>query len=119
MRNLPVYLDGATKRNAQVGCYTIQVMSLVWMIMALGVSALTVVVVLQLLDGESGRFSHRLTVSGVGLLMLLEGAALLFSSPHLSDPTRIIHGVAMIVAGAGIWSTAHQSLWRVFPSRRR
>lgn len=88
-----------------------QVMSLVWMFMALGVSALTVVVVLQLLEGSTGGFSARLIASAVGTLMLLEGAVVLFSSPDLTDPTAVVHGVAMMAAGAGIWSLAHRALW--------
>jgi hypothetical protein len=94
-------------------------MSLVWMFMALGVSALTVAVVLQLLDGRTGKFSGRLTASVVGALMLLEGAAVLFTSPSLRDPTAVVHGVAMLAAGAGIWSIAHRDLWHSIASRRR
>jgi len=94
-------------------------MSLVWMFMALGVSALTVVVVLQLLDGRTGRFSGRLTASAVGALMLLEGALVLFTSPDLADPTAVIHGVAMMAAGAGIWSVAHRDLWHAVSSIKR
>lgn len=85
-------------------------MSLVWMFMALGVSALTVVVVLQLLEGRAAMPSGRLTASIVGILMLLEGAVVLFTSHP--DPTPIVHSVALMAAGAGIWSIAHQSLWR-------
>ena len=85
-------------------------MSLVWMFMALGVSALTVVVVLQLLEGRAAMPSGRLTASIVGILMLLEGAVVLFTSHP--DPTPIVHNVALMAAGAGIWSIAHQSLWR-------
>jgi len=94
-------------------------MSLVWMFMALGVSALTVVVVFQLLDGTTARFSGRLTASAVGMLMLLEGALVLLTSPNLADPTPVIHGVAMLAAGAGIWSIAHRDLWLSISSRRR
>lgn len=81
------------------------------MIMALGVSALTVVVVLQLLDGSDALVSGRLTASVVGVLMLLEGAVVLFTTPDLADMTPITHGVAMMAAGAGIWSIAYRSLW--------
>ena len=94
-------------------------MSLVWMFMALGVSALTVVVVLQLLDGRTGRFSGRLTASVVGVLMLLGGALVLFISPDLTDMTPITHGVAMMAAGAGIWSIAHLDLWQAVSSGKR
>ena len=87
-------------------------MSLVWMFIALGVSALTVVVVLQLLDGRTGRVSGRLTASVVGVLMLLEGAVVLLTSRHPADMTAVIHGVAMMAAGAGIWSVSYQHLWR-------
>ena len=89
------------------------------MFMALGVSALTVLVVSQLLDGSSGRFSGRLTVSAVGVLMLVEGGLILFTSPNLADMTPITHGVAMMAAGAGIWSIAHRDLWQSISSRRR
>jgi len=80
--------------------------------MALGVSALTVAVVLQLLEGRAAMPSGRLTASVVGVLILLEGAVVLFTSPDLTDPTPIVHSIAMMAAGAGIWSIAHQSLWR-------
>jgi hypothetical protein len=89
------------------------------MIMALGVSALTVVVVLQLLDGRTGRFSGRLTASVVGVLMLLEGAMVLFISPDLADMTPVTHGVAMMAAGAGIWSIAHLNLWQAAASGKQ
>jgi hypothetical protein len=89
------------------------------MFMALGVSALTVVVVLQLLDGRTGLFSGRLIASAVGVLMLLEGAVVLFTTPDLADPTAVVHGVAMMAAGAGIWSISHQSLWQAISSKRR
>ena len=94
-------------------------MSLVWMFIALGVSALTVVVVLQLLDGNAGRVSGRLTASAVGILMLLEGAAVLFTTPDLADPTAVVHGVALLAAGAGIWSLAHRPLWQAVSSLKR
>ena len=87
--------------------------------MALGVSALTVVVVLQLLDGNTGRFSSRLIASAVGLLMLLEGAVVLFTSPDMADPTTMVHGVAMMAAGVGIWSIGHRALWDAVAARRR
>jgi hypothetical protein len=87
-------------------------MSLVWMFIALGVSALTVVVVLQLLDGRAARVSGRLTASVVGVLMMLEGAAVLLTSRNAADTTAVIHGVAMMAAGAGIWSISYQHLWR-------
>lgn len=89
------------------------------MIMALGVSALTVVVVLQLLDGSAGWFSGRLTASVVGALMLLEGAVVLFISPDLADMTPVTHGVAMMAAGAGIWSVPHRSLWQAVSQGKR
>ena len=89
------------------------------MIMALGVSVLTVVVVLQLLDGRTGRFSGRLTASAVGVLMLLEGAVVLFTSPDPADPTTVTHSVAMMAAGAGIWSIAHLDLWQAVSSGKR
>jgi hypothetical protein len=87
------------------------------MMMALGVSALTVVVVLQLLDGRTGGFSGRLTASVVGGLMLLEGALVLFTSPDRADPTTLAHSIAMMAAGAGIWSIAHRSVWQ--PGHRK
>ncbi len=89
------------------------------MIMALGVSALTVLVVFELLEGRTHTVSARLTASIVGILMLLEGAVVLFTSPDLSDPTPVIHGVAMMAAGAGIWSLAHYRLWWAVSSRKR
>lgn len=88
--------------------------SLVWMIPALGVSVLTVAVALQLLDTGVGKSAARLTASVVGLLMLLEGGLLLLTSPSLSDPaglTAATNGVAMIAAGAGIGAIAYRSLW--------
>ena len=90
------------------------VVSLVWMIPALGVSLLTVAVVLQLMEEGVARPSDRLIASAVGALMVLEGALVLLTSPGFSDAsgmTTATHGVAMIVAGAGIWSIAHRSLW--------
>jgi hypothetical protein len=84
------------------------------MIPALGVSVLTVVVVLQLLDSGVGKSAGRLIASAVGLLMLLEGALVLLTSPSFSDDagmTTVTHGVAMVVAGAGIWAIAYRSLW--------
>lgn len=79
--------------------------------MALGVSALTVVVVLQVLEGQASLASGRLTAAIVGGLLLLEGAALLFTSPDLTNPTPVTHAVAMMAAGAGIWGIAHRRLW--------
>jgi hypothetical protein len=68
------------------------------MIPALGVSALTVAVVLQLLDGGTSRLTARLISTALGVLMILEGAAVLFTSPGLTD-------------GAGIWAIAYRTLW--------
>jgi hypothetical protein len=84
------------------------------MIPALGVSALTVAVVLQLLDLDAGRSGGRLTATAVGVLMLLEGALVLLTSPGFSDDagmTTATHGVALLAAGAGIWGIAHRALW--------
>jgi hypothetical protein len=84
------------------------------MIPALGVSVLTVAVVLQLLDGGISSSARRLIASAVGILMLLEGALVLFTSPGFSDAsgmTTATHGVVLVVAGAGIWAIAYRSLW--------
>jgi hypothetical protein len=99
-----------------------EVVSLVWMIPALGVSVLTVVVVLQLLDVDAGRSAGRLIASAVGVLMLLEGALVWLTSPGFSDDagiTTATHGVALMVAGAGIWGIAHRALWSRVASHRR
>jgi hypothetical protein len=85
------------------------------MIPALGVSLLTILVVLQLLESGVGKPSGRLIASAVGVLMLVEGAVVLFASPNLtgdSSITTATHGIAMVVAGAGIWGLAHRALWR-------
>lgn len=91
------------------------------MIPALGVSLLTVVVVLQLLDEESSKSVTRFIASAVGVLMLLEGALVLFTNPSFSDDsglTTATHGVVLLVAGAGIWAIAYRSLWsRVSPPK--
>jgi len=82
------------------------------MLPALGVSALTVAVVWQLLDGWPSRFSRRLIASAVGLLILLEGSLLLLTLPDtaaMDGMTPAVHGVALICAGAGIWAIAHRS----------
>jgi hypothetical protein len=92
------------------------------MIPALGVSVLTVAVVLQLLDAGVGRAAARLTASAVGFLMLVEGALVLLASPSFADPsgvTAATHGVAMIVAGSGIWGIAYRSLWSPVSSGKR
>jgi hypothetical protein len=84
------------------------------MIPALGVSALTVAVVLQLLDGGTSRLTARLISTALGVLMILEGAAVLFTSPGLTDDaglTSATHGVALVAAGAGIWAIAYRTLW--------
>ena len=78
--------------------------------MALGVSVLTVAVVSQLLDGSSARVSGRLTASAVGLLMLLEGAVVLFTNSDHAEPTAVIHGGAMLAAGAGLTFAATVAL---------
>ena len=90
-------------------------MSLVWMILALGVSFLTIMVVLQLLDAGIRPSARRLVAFAVGSLMLLEGALVLLRSSNLSEAATsatAVHGVALIVAGAGIWGIAHRSRWR-------
>jgi hypothetical protein len=101
--------------------------SLVWMIPALGVSLLTVMVVLQLLDSDTGRSASkqsaagRLIASAVGILMLLEGALVLFTSPGFSDATGVTtatHGIALVVAGVGIWGIAHRTLWTRISSNK-
>ena len=98
------------------------VVSLVWMILALGVSLLTVAVVLQLLEGEVSQSATRLIASAVGVLMVLEGALVLFTNPNFADDsglTTATHGVALLVAGAGTWAIAYRSLWgRVNPEVR-
>jgi hypothetical protein len=92
------------------------------MIPALGVSVLTVAVVLQLLDSDAGRSAGRLIASAVGVLMLLEGALVLLTSPNISDAsgmTTVTHGIAMVIAGAGIWSIAYRALWRGVSSHKQ
>jgi hypothetical protein len=89
------------------------------MIPALGVSLLTVAVVVQLLEAGVSKSAARLIAFAVGVLMLLEGAFVLFTSPSLSDPfgmTAATHGVAMVVAGAGVWGIAHRA---VYPLRSK
>jgi hypothetical protein len=84
------------------------------MIPALGVSLLTVVVVLQLLEGEFGTSATRLIASAVGVLMLLEGGVVLLTNPGFTDDSGITtatHGIALLAAGAGIWAIAYRSLW--------
>lgn len=89
-------------------------MYLVWIIPVLGVSVLTVMVVLQLLGASAGRSAGRMVATVVGILMLLEGAVVLLLSPGFSDAagmTTSAHGVAMITAGTGVWAIAYRSLW--------
>jgi hypothetical protein len=95
--------------------------SLVWILPAIGVSVLTVAVVLQLLDVDAGRSTGRLVASTVGALMLLEGALMLLSSSSISDDTGITtaaHGIVLLIAGAGTWGIAHRSLWSRVSSGR-
>ena len=84
------------------------------MIPALGVSLLTVVVALQLFEEEVSKSATRLIASAVGVLMVLEGAVVLLTNPSFTDDpgiTTATHGVALLVAGAGIWAIAYRSLW--------
>ena len=92
------------------------------MIPALGVSVLAIAVVLQLFDeGETRGAAARRIASTVGLLMVLEGAWVLFRSPGWSGETAATtatHGVAMVAAGVGIGAIAYRALWSG-PGRRR
>jgi len=88
--------------------------SLVWIIPALGVSALTVAVVLQLLDVDIHRFAGRLTASTLGLLLSLEGVLCLLAARGMSGDagrTTLAHAVVLVMAGAAIWSLGHRDLW--------
>ena len=75
---------------------------------------LTVAVVQQLLDSWAGASAGRLVASVVGALMVLEGAMVLLMSTAFSGAEKIstaANGLAMVVAGAGIWGIAYRSLW--------
>jgi hypothetical protein len=97
-------------------------MSLVWIIPALGVAVLTIAVVLQLFEGAINRSTARLICSAVGVLLILEGAWVMLTSPSWAGetgPTTATHGIALIAAGAGIWAIAYRALWDRVARRRR
>jgi hypothetical protein len=81
---------------------------------------LTVAVVLQLLESSAGKPAARLIASAVGVLMLLEGAIVLLRSSRFADDagqTTAAHGIALVVAGAGVWALSYRILWtRVTPA---
>ena len=87
-------------------------MSLVWIIPSLGVSLLTVAVVLQLLESVDSRVARRFVASAAGVFMLVAGGVLLLTASGFSDPTKTTtaaHGVALMVAGVGVWAARHCS----------
>lgn len=88
------------------------------MLVALEVAVLVVAVVWRVLSedhtGRSAPLAVPLIAGMIGVLVLTEGALMLFKSPGLAADSRMTvaaHGVALVCAGAGIWGIAHRSRW--------
>ena len=94
-------------------------MSLVWIIPALGVSLLTIAVVLQLLEDDASRLVARMNATAAAVLLLLEGSWVLFTSRSWSGEAALTtnsHGIAMLAAGAGIWAITYLPLSNGIPA---
>ena len=84
------------------------------MIVALGVVVLVIAVVRQLLPESRSRLTVPMIATALGMVVLIEGAVVLLKLPGLADDSRMTtaaHGIAMVLAGAGIWGIAHRSRW--------